>query len=713
MIDVVRLSVYVLKTFLLLICISLLAFPQQKKKKIQKINPKDVTIVRDEWGVPHIYGKTDADAAYGLAYAHCEDAFKTVQEAILAINGRLSEVQGKGGAVLDVLGALLDADPILDKEFENLFSPQFKKVLAAGSQGFNDYAKSHPKEIIAKNIFPVSEKELVKGYILAQGILSSAAFGMGRVFDGKMESYQPPAMTAGSNGFAFRSDKTKEGKTVLVSNTHQPLEGIFSWYECHVVSEEGWNFLGATFSAGLTPFIGTNENLGWTHTTNYPDLHDVYELTTRKNKGKLEYLFDDKWYELKKQKIKLKVKVGFLKIPVTLKYYRSKYGTAVKNKDGYFAVRMSCRYTLKAPEQWYQMTKASNLEEFKEAIKLQGVGTQNIIYADKEDNIFFMCNGAFPYRNPNYNWKKIVPGNTSKTLWEPKFHPIKDLPQLLNPDCGYIYNSNNRPFSSTCEAECPKPEDYDPTMGFLQYETNRGLRIQELMEKHEGEQLSYTDIKTIKYDTRYTENFYTHVMSNLNDIIHIDRNKYPDLKDAMKVFHKWDRRSNIENKQASLACITVYKVLKYLEGKMAWDLTNTIPEEEFVKAIRYAKKYLLKHYGTLEVELGKVQRHIKGDVSLPVAGLPDHLAAMFSAPYKKQKGIFKAHMGETYIQFVQYSKDGVELIETIHPFGASEREDSPHYTDQMELFTQQKLKKMTLDKETIFKNAKRIYHPGE
>ncbi len=673
------------------------------------INPQDITIVRDKWGVPHIYGKTDADAAYGLAWAHAEDDFEGIQHAILAIRGRLGERLGVEGATLDVVSYMVNTDYTIDQYFDTAFSPEFRKVLAASAQGFNDYAAAHPEEVFFKNTFPMTEKEIIKGYILGQAVLSNAAFGLGRVLDGKLERYRMGITNTGSNAFAFSKKKTKEGETFLVSNTHQPLEGTLSWYEAHVNSEEGWNMLGGKFSTGVSIFVGTNENLGWTHTTNYPDLHDVYALEMHPS-DKLKYKYDEEWKRLEKRKFKFKVKIGFIKVPVSRTFYWSEYGPTLKNKEGFFAVRFPAGLNIRAAEQWFWMNKASNFEEFKEALSMQALSCQNIMYADKEDNIFFISNGQFPKRDPNLNWKGILDGSTSTTKWKAHdYHPLSALPQIENPDCGYLFNANNTPFTATCEAENLNPKNYDPTMGFLQFETNRSLRIIELLNKYD--KLSYQDLKEVKYDLQYaTETFYTHTLSNLDSIFNLDTNKYPDLKDAMEIGQKWNGATDIHNKQATLFSVAITKVLTYLADELIFDMTNTIPEDVYVDALRWAKKYLKKHYGTLEIELGEFQKHARADVEFPIGGMPENLAAMFMQKYKKGK--MRSYTGDSYIQFARFTDEGVK-IESVHPYGASNRKGSPHYTDQMSLYANQQLKPMTLDKATIFKNAERVYHPGE
>ena len=674
----------------------------------QTINPLDVTIVRDEWGVPHIYGKTDADAAYGMCYAHCEDNFKNIQSTLAAIQSRSAEIDGVEGAGFDIISFLTNVDFYLPENFEEQYTPQFRKILNASCQAYNDYAAANPDKIRLKGLFPMTTRDIIKGYCLGQTVMTNVAFDLGRLIKGQMDVYNVNNILTGSNGFAFSRSKSKDNVTTMVSNTHQPLEGTLSWYEVHVNSEEGWNFLGATFTIGVTPFIGTNEHLGWTHTVNYPDFSDIYKLEmhpTEKNK----YKFDGEWLDLEERSVKLKVKIGPIKIPVKKKFYWSKYGTTIKNKTGYYSVRYIAGMNVKAAEQWYYMNKATNFEEFKSALDIMGICNQNVIYGDQDDNIFYMCNGQFPYRNPKFNWQEVLPGNTSENLWERnKYHPRIELAQIENPKCGYLFNCNNTPFNATALDENILPETIDPTFGYMTRNSNRAIRFRELIDQYE--KVSYEDIKRIKYDQQYSDTtFYTWAIENLDDIFKIDTNQYPDLKDAVTIINDWDRSTDIKNENACLILVSIHFVLDEVIKNGGFSVSQTVDHEVFIKSIRKAKRHLKRHFGKLKVPLGLVQLHVREDKQLPVGGGPEIMAAMYTAPH--ENGTFKSFMGDTYILFAQYDGENVQ-VETVIPYGASNNKNTPHSDDQMTLYAGQKLKKMTLNKAEIMSKAVEKYHPG-
>ncbi len=670
----------------------------------QDINLDNIDIYRDGFGVPYIYSETDVEAAFALAWVQAEDHFHVMQEPLLATRGLLSSVTGKEGALLDALGFLLDIDALVEQNYDTAYSDDFKKILEAYAAGINKYAADHPKEVLHKKLFPMTAKDIAKSYAVNMGFMANVQYNLARIFENELGPIQSERFPSGSNGFALSPKRTAEGKTYVIANSHQPLAGFASWYEVQIHTNEGWGFHGATFAAGVTPFVGTNENLGWTHCVNYNDFNDVYKLKMHP-KNKNQYYFDGEWLELEERKLKLKVKVAGVKIPVSRTFYKSKYGATIKNKSGFYAIRLPANLVIGAAEQWYRMNKSNNLEEFKNALAMQKIPSLNVIYGDKEGNILFVDNGLFPYRNPNYDWENILPGDTSATLWETKFMPMDSLIQVENPDCGYVFNSNNTGFDCTCPNENPNPANYDKTMGYQQKLTARSIRVHALID--DLEKISYQDLKRIKYDSKLEFPLYTRAIENLDVIRNLSVDEFPDIKEVIAIMKKWDGSTSADNKQAAVFSLAIQHLIKYLREHQISDLNNTIPEIEFSKALRFAQKHLLKKFGKLEIELGELQKHVRGDVELPIGGVPEAIAQMYTVPYKNGK--YKSILGESFILFASFNENGLEKVETINCYGASSREDNPHYTDQMEMYTQQKLKPISMDRKEIEKNAEKRY----
>lgn len=682
----------------------------------QSINPKDVTIIRDQWGVPHIYGKTDADAIYGMTWVMCEDNFDLMQQSWAATRGRAGEILGKEGAVFDVIAFVAETTRVVKEQYDTAFSEDFKLKLDAAAQAANDYASQHPEDVALKNFFPISAKDIAEGYIIGNMLMTGAAFDVGKIFNRYFVKHKPQTQPTGSNGFAISRKCMEEDKTVFVSNSHQPLEGVVAWSEVHVNSEEGWNMLGATFPLGITPFVGTNTNLGWTHTVNHPDMSDIYKLTMHPKK-KLHYKMDGEWLELEKIKFKFKVKLGAIKLGIAKKFYKSKHGIVIKNKDGYYALRFSANQRIAAAEQWYKMNKASNFEEFQEALKMQQIPCFNVVYADKEDNIYNLGNGLIPdNRQEGFNWRGVMRGDTSANIWQASFYSFDELPQIKNPKSGYIFNSNNTPFTATKPGEDLKAENYpNELMGYLEKETNRSLRFLQLAKRFDEGKVTMKEFKAMKSDIQYHDTtFYTYNIENLDLITRLDPEKYPDIADVLALIGEWDRSPDMEDDKVAVFSVAFTYIIDELADRSTLLEANTLPEEIFVKALRKAKKYVLKHYGTIYVPFGKIHIHrrtAKNTVSYPSEGMPENLAAMAYTRDKHEKGKLRTYSGESFILIAQYDENGVSHVETIVPFGASNDPKSVHYSDQMEMFTKHEYKKMTMDRTEIEENAERTYHP--
>lgn len=662
------------------------------------INPGAIDIVRDTFGVPHIFAKTDPEVAYGLAWAHAEDDFSTIQKGFLASRAMLGLAVGKEGATIDYIIRLLRCRELVDSLYEKDISKEYKTVLQGYCDGFNAYARNHPKEVLVKKAFPMTPKDMLTYSVLQLAISTGVDGALRRIFDGTIPLAD--LSPGGSNGFAFNSRITADGNVYLAINSHQPLEGAVSWYEAHLCSEEGWNILGAFFPGTPNVLIGVNEFLGWTHTVNYPDKLDVYQLEMNPD-NRLQYKVDTKWYSLEETSVKLKVKIAGIPVSVKRKAYWSVYGPTLVTEKGVFSIRTGGLMDIRALEQWYRMNKARNFSQFKTALKMEAIPGYNIVYGDRYDTIYYLSNGKLPFRNSGYDWRGTLPGNTFQTLWT-KFHPLEDLPQVLNPPSGYVYNNNHSPFNATAEADNIKNENYDPLMGYETHNNNRSVRVMELIKQYP--KVSYTDFKRIKYDLQLPQKLA--YRSQADSIFLLNENNHPEIADIIRTLKNWDRKATVDSKGAAVFGVVYY----YVSDKLTKDESYKIlTKAKSVEVLTWVRDYLMKNFGTTDITLGDYQQLVRGDKTLPLPGLPDVIASMQSVPYRK--GRVKGNQGESYIELVKFTPDGPE-IESINCYGASNHKGSPHYADQMELFQQQKTRKMTLNKQQVYKEAKAIYHPG-
>ena len=666
------------------------------------IRPDRITIVRDSFGVPHIFAPTDPEVAYGLAWAHSEDNFETIQTLLLTAKGKLGTYLGKKGATVDYVFALLNTRATVDTQIRSL-DPKFLSLLRGYLLGLEAYAKAHPKEVFNMKVFPVTMEE----YLAAASFSVAIFCGVDRTLPAILKNSMPELAGfrgEGSNAFAIHSSKSASGENMLVINAHQPIEGATAFYEAHLHSEEGWNILGGLFPGAPLIFHGVNENLAWSHTVNLQDKIDVYQLQTDKQHPG-QYKVDGEWLTLKKRKISLKVKGVPVKVHRTV--YASIYGPTVKSPSGaYFSLRLPALMDAGSLQQWYAMNRSNNFTEFKEVLKQQHLPMFNIMYADKRDTIFYVSNGRIPVRNPDasFHWNSTLPGNTRATLWT-EIKPFNLLPQYINPKSGYLYNTNHSPFLATDESENLSPNLFDRNDGYERYHNNRSRRAKDLLDQLD--KISYADIKRIKFDRQLPEPILFPYGYTADSLFLVDENKQAALAPLIRSFKTWDHTASVDSKGALIFSL-VYSLVPEVMGGRPQD-TLTIAQAILVYQRIY--DYLMKHFNNLDLTLGDVQKLVRSNRSWPQAGVPDVLAAVGSEPWKN--GLRRMNGGDAYIAFVRFPKDGgLPLIETVNTFGASSHVNSPHFDDQRAMYQSQQLKKMTLDKAEVMKSAEQMYHPG-
>ena len=663
-----------------------------------QINPQKVTIARDQYGVPHIFAKTDPEVSYGLAWAHAEDDFESLQKVALPSKGLMGRVYGKDGVGADYAFALFRCKEITEEKWTTL-SPDFIRLIEGYVQGLNDYAQKHPEEVLHKDLFPITLKDYIASSVLALTVFNGGDRALSAIFSNRVD----PLINfdkMGSNAIAIHPSRTNTGEAFLAINAHQPNEGPEAFYEAHVSSEENWNALGGLLAGGPCILHGVNENLGWAHTVNLCDRMDIYQLQMNP-KNADQYLFDGQWVDLEKKKIKLLIKG--IPIPVTRDLLWSKYGATMKNDQGVFAIRLGANMEIRALEQWYRMNKAKNHTEFYNAISLQGLSMFNIMYADKRDTIFYINNALMPERDPSpaFNWKKTLPGNTSKTLWT-SFQSIRKLPQYVNPKSGYLFNTNHSSFLATAKEDNLLATAFPKESGWETNQNNRSVRVMQMMPQGK---IDYETFKKIKFSRQLPESL--QYMYGVDTMFLMKKNDYPQLDTLLQVLQTWDRKGEADSKGAAVFLLIYENVSAAMRGKEPQQLTRIQCE----KTLLEVRDYMRKHFGTVDLRLGDIQKLVRGDKEYPGPGLPDLLAPEWGVPWKDGKRRITG--GDAYVAMVRFPKTGLPIIETVNTYGASSKKGSPHFDDQVPLFLKQELKPMTLDKAKVMAEAKRIYHPGE
>ena len=665
----------------------------------------DARIVRDEFGVPHIFGPTDADTAYGLAFAHAEDDFGTIEEVLAMTRGRYGAIKGSDGAKIDYVAHLLRARETVLRDYEKT-PADVRAMLDGYAAGLNRYAAAHPHEVRLAKLFPANGRDIATGFVLR----SPFFFGLDDTIGKLTKSEAPPRGTAasmtpvgrdaalnGSNAFAISPKRMADGKTWLISNSHQPYEGGVAWYEAVVHSGEGLDMAGALFPGSPFVLLGHNRNLGWTNTVNGPDLIDVYKLVL--NAEGTQYRYDGKWLPLEKQRVWMPVKFGPFMIPIPKTVYRAIQGPVIINKNGAFAIRYAGIDEMRNLEQYYRITKAKNWTEWTSAMSIGGIPATNFIYADKTGRIAYVYNALFPPRKPGFDYTGVLPGDTSADMWEGSLGFAR-MPKLVDPKSGWIVNSNNTPFIAAGPGSELNPADYSPLLGIERRMTNRIVRAVELLSAEKGS-ITPERLLQIKFDTAYSKNSFAGVW--MAKLLVVDVRSEPDLVKAQALLKTWDWNSD-----GNAPADTLGEAMMHLANSAAYH-GDPLPAPR--EKLREVVDRLMKGFGRIDPPLGDVQRMIHGKVNIPANGGTDTLrAATVWEP--QDNGQMRVRHGDSFIMLATWDKAGKVSSQSIQPYGAaSTRPNSPHYTDQMQMFVEHHFKPVHFERADLLAHAKRAYRP--
>ncbi|MEZ5994394.1 MAG: penicillin acylase family protein [Hyphomonadaceae bacterium] len=640
------------------------------------------TITRDEYGVPTSHGRTDAEAAYGIGYAHAQDNFATIQLVILAARGRLGAHLGEEGARSDYLWNLIGVKQAVDAGYERDLSPGFRDIIEAYAAGLNAYGAEHPAEVLpgARN---VTGRDVAAGSALTVPLFWGFERVLGQVAD---ESAHPCAVqeaTAesidwGSNAFAVSPRRSDDGHTRLIVNSHQPWAGPVAWYEAGVESDAGWRMHGGLFPGAPYPVLGTNGALGFAATVNLPDLADIYRLTTD-NSHRGQYFFDGAWRRFETRTIWLWVKMGPITVPIprTLRY--SVHGPAFKTADGWVAVRYAGAGEIRAMEQFYRMGRARNYEEWRQAMAMRAIPSFNFLYADATGRIGYFYNAILPRRAEGSDWSGCAPGDTSANVWA--MDDRIEAPEIVDPASGWVASTNGAPWYVTDESANISPADFPQAAPSIEtYITNRGYRAVEILSPLRT--ISDAQLLAAKFDLTASER--SRQVAAVNAILAQDPGDDSELAEIQSVLRAWDRRSNIDNTSAALANLMFYPIYTARRlGQAEPDPRNTV---------RDAAAHLRTHFARLDPPLGEVLRLRRGAVDLPLEGAPDTLRALRWTP--DPDGRLNADFGDGLMMVMDWAPDGSLSTRVIHQWGASEHPENPHYNDQSPLFAREQWREL-------------------
>ena len=723
-----------MKHFLLFLLLPLFAVSQTPQETSRwEAQAKRVKITEDNWGIPHIYGKTDADAVFGLLYVQCSQNFPRVERNYLEFMGRLSEVDGEKRLYDDLQMRLIYDSAAAKKDYAA--SPQwFKALLNAFADGVNYYLYKHPetKPLVLKKFEPWFPLMYTDGSISATQTGGLTGGDLKNFYEGKGEatSFVRPELSIndftqnGSNGFAVAPSKTASGNAILYINPHVTF---YFRTEAQMVSEEGLNAYGAVTWGQFFIYQGFNEHCGWMHTSSYADVADVYEETVKKNGDTYAYLYNGKTNNVVTKTISLAIKNGNNIVTKTFLGYYTAHGPVMGKRAGKWLSLKENNRSLSALMQSWLRTKAKGFDDFKKAMDMRSNNSNNTVFADDKGNIAYWHGNFMPRRNPKYDWALPVDGSTSETNWQ-GIHTLNEIVHLYNPKSGWIQNCNSTPFAASGESS-PRKEDY-PNYMAPDGQNGRAVNAARLLSK--ARNVTLDSIIKIGYNTYLSafEILLPPLFKAYDELPAADAMK-TELKEPVSYLKAWDGNASASSIATTIAIEWASKLAaKIPPAKTPEAATNaignyqrmaeTIPATEKLQLLSETLEDLKNLYGKWNIGWGEINRYQRTTAgvfddsapSFPVGlgpgtwgSIPSFASRRFDT--KKRYGL----SGNSFIAAVEFGKK--VKAKTIMTGGESFDPSSKHYTDQAEGYITGHFKDIHFYKEDVLKNAERSYHPGE
>ncbi len=721
---------------LLLLPLQLLAQPFSKTEISNwQQQAKRVTIIRDNWGIPHIYGKSDADAVFGLLYAQCEDDFKRVEMNYVEKLGRLAEVNGEKDLYNDLLIRMIidSTDAIADYKKSPIW---LKQLLNAYADGINYYLYIHPEtkpalltrfqpwypllwtdgSIGAIDIADITVNELKNFYSGEPAITASVASG------------EIDPLPGGSNGFAIAPAKTASGNAILYINPHVTF---YFRPEVAVESEQGLHAYGAVTWGQFFIYQGFNEHCGWMHTSSYSDVADTYIEKIIRKGNKLFYEYDKKLKSVIQKNITISYLSNNSILQKSINTYYTHHGPIMANRNGKWISVKANNRSIKGIIQSWQRTKAKGLADFTKSMELLANTSNNTVYADDMGNIAYWHGNYMPKRDPSLNWLHPVDGSTSKTEWN-GIHSLSELIQVKNPATGWIQNCNSTPFTVSGSSS-PKKENY-PVYMAPNGENFRGITAAKILAN--TNQYTIDKIITSGYDT------YLSVFDLLIPaLVKAYDNKKTDPayqipENVISLLTNWDRRSGESSIAATVAIEWAQKLFPTIvKGTGHPDelpdivektkrFTNTATAEALLTPLSNTINDLIKKFGNWQKPWGEINRfqRLSGELtekyddaqpSIPCGFAASTWGCLPSFVSRTQQGT-KLRYGTSGNSFICAIEFGKKIkAKSLLAGGESGDIHSKHFQDQAEMYTKGQFKEVLFYKEDLLKHAERTYRPGE
>jgi acyl-homoserine-lactone acylase len=701
---------------------------------------RSVTIYRDSYGVPHIYGPTDASCVFGYIYAQAEDNFWQIEDSYIRALGRASEVYGERTLSDDMLNRALEIPRLAKAEYDrttgrarelsdalaeglNYFlaqNPQVKPRLITRFEPWYSFAFSrftiYQQFIYGKSGLKVDEiKTAVQALDSSGAAAASTASALNIPLNGLDEPESEPIV--GSNMWTVTPSKSASGHALLFINPHLPFFGPGQWYEGLVHSNEGWNMSGASFFGSPYPSIGHNEYLGWSHTVNDPDIVDLFIEKFDDAKNQLAYRYGSEHRAATEWTDTIKVKTDKGLDPKSFKFRKTHHGPIVAVREGKpLAIRLARLEEGGWVDEWYQMGKAKSMAEFKAAMARCAIPMFNAMYADREGNIFYVYNGAVPKRSTRFDWSKPVDGSNPEAEWQ-GYHSFDELPQLTNPKTGFLQNCNQTPFTTTSEGNPVK----DSFPAYMTHESDNARarisrRILSTREKFTFEDWTRAGLDTtvIESETQIPE-----LAGEWEKLKDKDAARAAKLADAITELKAWDRVSTIDSKAMTLFALWFERMAKLRGQKVNDDWLK-------IRALEEVAADLTRDFGTWQVAWGEINRLQRiqsgGELekfsderpSLPIAGAPGPVGIVnnfYTRPAEKGQ---KRRYGVAGTSFVSVVEFGPKVqARSLLVFGQNADPKSPYNFDQAQLYSKKQFKPAWFTLAEIKANSKRVYHPGQ
>ncbi len=727
-----------MRILLLIALFTLLGCNSKPKTEVEEwqAQAENITIIRDDFGVPHIYGKTDADAVFGLLYAQCEDDFNRVEQNYIWAIGRLAEVEGEKALYSDLRARLFMTKDEAIANYEK--SPEWlKKLCNAFADGINYYLHTHP-EVKPKLLtrfepwMPMYFSEgSIGGDIERISIAKIKAFyetGMPEKTNGFLEEQEIENKEAelvepqGSNGIAISGELTKSGNTMLLINPHT---SFYFRGEVHVVSEEGLNAYGAVTWGQFFVYQGFNEKTGWMHTSTYTDVMDEFIEKTMVIEGenKAFYQYGEELRPIEESEVTLKYKTLNGSQERTFPLYRTHHGPITHAVNGQWTASAMMWEPVKALEQSFIRTKQDGYKGFRDMMDIRTNSSNNTVYADAEGNIAYFHGNFIPKRDTIFDYTKPMDGSNPKTDWQ-GLHTVDENILVLNPENGWIQNCNSTPYTAALEYS-PKRGDYPKYMSRDQ-ENFRGVHAIELLTDKTGYTLD--SLIQLAHDP-YLPAFKALIPGLVEAYDKIDRTKA--LGAPIEELRNWNFKTSKESVAMTLAHYygtLCYEKADRPEGLYAMQLMEywggEFSDKEKIEIFKEVVTKLENDFGHWSIPWGEVNRYqrLNGDIrqpfddtkpSIPIGFASGRWGALAAYGARYNNGTKKIYgtRGNSFVAAVEFG-DKVSA-KTILAGGQSGNINSPHFNDQIQMYADIKWKDAAFYKDDVLKRAVKTYSPGE